>query len=130
VRLSVVVPVLDEAERIGRQLADLGATVGIDEVVVVDGGSRDGTDVVRRAPGVRLIAPRGPRTQLNAGARAARGTCCSSPRRRDAARECGDVRAGRLPILRWWRAPSASAPSPTHPGGWGRCCASPTCARA
>ncbi len=74
-RLSVVVPVLDEAERIGRQLAELGATVGIDEVVVVDGGSRDGTpDVVRRAPGVRLItAPRGRGTQLNAGARAARG---------------------------------------------------------
>lgn len=74
-RLSVVVPVLDEAERIGRQLAELGSTVGIDEVVVVDGGSRDGTpDVVRRASGVRLItAPRGRGTQLNAGARAARG---------------------------------------------------------
>jgi rSAM/selenodomain-associated transferase 2 len=75
VRLSVVVPVLDEAERIGRQLAALRSTAGIDEVVVVDGGSSDGTvDLVRREPGVRLIAaPRGRGTQLNAGARAAAG---------------------------------------------------------
>ena len=74
-RLSVVVPVLDEAQRIGRSLAELRSIAGIDEVVVVDGGSRDGTtDIVRRTPGVRLVgAPRGRGTQLNAGARAAAG---------------------------------------------------------
>ena len=133
-RLSVVVPVLDEAERIGRQLAELGATVGIDEVVVVDGGSRDGTaDVVRRAPGVRLItAPRGRGTQLNAGARAARGdvllflhadvtlpadaaTCVG----RRACRSRGG--GGRLPRPDRRRRTRA---------GSGRCCDSPTCARA
>jgi rSAM/selenodomain-associated transferase 2 len=75
VRLSVVVPVLDEAQRIGQRLAELRSIAGVDEVVVVDGGSGDGTtDVVRRAPGVRLIAaPRGRGTQLNAGSRAAHG---------------------------------------------------------
>jgi rSAM/selenodomain-associated transferase 2 len=73
--LSVVVPVLDEARRIGEHLAALRGVAGIDEVVVVDGGSRDDTlAIARRVPGVRVItAPRGRGVQLNAGARAARG---------------------------------------------------------
>jgi rSAM/selenodomain-associated transferase 2 len=75
VRLSVVLPVLDEAARLGRRLSELRATDGIDEIVVVDGGSRDGSpEIARAAPGVRLVtAPRGRGTQMNAGARAATG---------------------------------------------------------
>ncbi len=56
-------------------LEDLLGRPGIDEVVVVDGGSSDGSAAVARAiEGVRLIeAPRGRGGQLHAGAMAARG---------------------------------------------------------
>ena len=37
-RISVIVPVLNEAARIAAHLAALGALEGVDEVVVVDGG--------------------------------------------------------------------------------------------
>lgn len=74
-RLSVVVPVLDEARRIGEHLAALRSVRGIDEIVVVDGGSRDDTrEIAARVPGVRVLtASRGRGVQLNAGARVARG---------------------------------------------------------
>jgi rSAM/selenodomain-associated transferase 2 len=70
--LAVVIPVLDEAARIGRRLAELSAQEGVAEIVVVDGGSRDDTAAVAAAtPGVRVrAAPRGRGTQLNAGAAA------------------------------------------------------------
>ena len=72
--LSVIVPTLDEAARIGARLREL-AVRAVDEVIVVDGGSHDGTTEIARAqPGVQVVvAPRGRGRQLNAGARAARG---------------------------------------------------------
>jgi rSAM/selenodomain-associated transferase 2 len=73
--LSIVVPVLDDAAHLARVLPDLAARCPGAEVIVVDGGSRDGTaDVARRTPGVRLLtsAP-GRARQMNAGARAATG---------------------------------------------------------
>jgi len=75
VTLSVVVPVLDEARRIAGHLSALQRVPGIDEVVVVDGGSRDDTVAIAwRTPGVRVVtSARGRGTQMNAGARAARG---------------------------------------------------------
>jgi rSAM/selenodomain-associated transferase 2 len=75
VTLSVVIPTLDEATRIGSRLRELSAR-GVDEVIVADGGSRDGTaDIARAHPGVRVVtAPRGRGRQLNAGARAAAGS--------------------------------------------------------
>jgi rSAM/selenodomain-associated transferase 2 len=74
--LSVVIPTLDEAVRIGVRLDELAATPGVDEIVVVDGGSRDETiDVAASRPGVRALrAPRGRATQQNAGAAAAKGS--------------------------------------------------------
>ncbi|MCW5892947.1 MAG: TIGR04283 family arsenosugar biosynthesis glycosyltransferase [bacterium] len=74
-RLTVVVPVLDEAARIGARLGALRATAGVAEIVVVDGGSRDGTvAIAARVDGVRVLrAPRGRGTQMNVGARAATG---------------------------------------------------------
>jgi rSAM/selenodomain-associated transferase 2 len=72
--IAVVIPVLDEAARIGTRLDEL-AVRGFDEVVVVDGGSRDGTaEIARARTGVRVLAaPRGRGRQLNAGAGAASG---------------------------------------------------------
>jgi rSAM/selenodomain-associated transferase 2 len=69
-----VIPVLDEAARIGARLAEVAA-LDVHETIVVDGGSRDATcDVVRAHPAARLMtAPRGRGPQLNAGAGAATG---------------------------------------------------------
>jgi len=75
VGLSIIVPVLDEATGIAAFLSSLAPLRAQGaEVVVVDGGSADGT--VERARGLcdRLLsAPRGRARQMNAGARAARG---------------------------------------------------------
>lgn len=72
--ISVIVPALDEATRIGKLIAHVSGQ-GFEECIVVDGGSSDGTpDIVRAHSCARLIeAPRGRGLQLNAGAAAARG---------------------------------------------------------
>jgi rSAM/selenodomain-associated transferase 2 len=74
-RLSIVIPALDEAPNLSRLLPDLARGCPDAEVIVVDGGSGDGTaDVVARHPDVRLLASeRGRARQMNAGARAAAG---------------------------------------------------------
>lgn len=74
-RLSVVVPALDEAANLARLLPDLQRAWPDIEIIVVDGGSRDGTpDVVRGQAGVRLLeGARGRARQMNAGARQAGG---------------------------------------------------------
>jgi rSAM/selenodomain-associated transferase 2/rSAM/selenodomain-associated transferase 1 len=73
-RISVIVPVLDEAARIDPTLGALCANTAIDEVIVVDGGSTD--DTRERAgvyPVTLLEAQLGRARQLNAGAGAASG---------------------------------------------------------
>ena len=74
-KLSIIVPVLDEARGIEaalgalRQLRAAGA-----EVIVVDGGSRDATRRLASPLADRVIdAPRGRASQMNAGAGASRG---------------------------------------------------------
>jgi rSAM/selenodomain-associated transferase 2 len=74
--VSVIVPVFQERAVIGRTLDHLQALPGRFEVIVVDGGSTDGTpDVVgAHAVRARLVASqRGRGHQMNAGARVARG---------------------------------------------------------
>ena len=75
VKLSVIVPCLDEAARIGACLAALAPLRAAGhEVLVVDGGSTDGTPAAARGLCDRLLsAPRGRALQMNAGARAASG---------------------------------------------------------
>jgi rSAM/selenodomain-associated transferase 2 len=74
-RLSIIMPVLNEASGIEAALRALAPlrTRGV-EVIVVDGGSNDGTSALARllADGV-LGAPRGRAMQMNAGAAAATG---------------------------------------------------------
>jgi rSAM/selenodomain-associated transferase 2 len=73
--LSIVIPVLNEARNLEPLLAGLAALGPAVEVVVVDGGSEDGTaDVATRRSGVRLVrSARGRARQMNAGARVAAG---------------------------------------------------------
>ena len=74
-RLSIVMPVLNEAAGIAAALAALAPLRARDaEVIVVDGGSRDGTpDLARPLADRVLTAPRGRALQMNAGATAATG---------------------------------------------------------
>jgi rSAM/selenodomain-associated transferase 2 len=72
--LSIIIPTLDEAHAIGATLDALRAVRGSVEVLVVDGGSRDGTLELLRARGVRVVeGARGRGQQMHAGACAARG---------------------------------------------------------
>ena len=72
-RLSVVIPVLDEAPNLAELLPSLVADNC--EIVVVDGGSRDrSVEVARAVAGVRVIENATPRAvQMNRGAAAAGG---------------------------------------------------------
>lgn len=75
--ISVVIPTLDAAARIGPCLAALGPGVmaaALADVVIADGGSSDDIGEIAEATGAKLIeAPRGRGPQLAAGAAAARG---------------------------------------------------------
>ena len=75
VMLSIIVPVLDEAEEITHHLRDLSALRAQGhEVIVVDGGSQDATLALCQGLADQVIsAPRGRARQMNAGAALARG---------------------------------------------------------
>src|SRR6059058_1674035 len=61
--ISVIVPVLDEEARIGSHLAELEATPGVDEVIVVDGDhlvdAGRGLELGEVAPDARLLVENG-----------------------------------------------------------------------
>ena len=72
-RLSVVVPALDEAGQIAATLASARGPL-VAEVIVVDGGSADDTAALARGAGATVLAAaRGRARQMNAGAAAATG---------------------------------------------------------
>ena len=72
-KISVIVPALDEEAQIAATLASARAPA-VCEVIVVDGGSSDATAEVARQHANRvLVAPRGRAVQMNAAAVLARG---------------------------------------------------------
>ena len=71
--ISVIIPALDEAAGIARSIASAVQEPDV-EVIVVDGGSRDGTvQVARRQGAATLEEPAGRGRQMNAGAKASSG---------------------------------------------------------
>jgi N-acetylglucosaminyl-diphospho-decaprenol L-rhamnosyltransferase len=75
VKVSAVVPTYNGRERLDRCLAALAATEAVDDVIVLDGGSTDGsTELVARRPDVRLVRMDGTNItrRLNVGVRQAR----------------------------------------------------------
>ena len=69
--LAVVIPTLNEAAHLPLLLAQLAAMPAlVGEVLVVDGGSSDGTGTIARLAGARLMANSGGR-----GAQLALGAC-------------------------------------------------------
>jgi rSAM/selenodomain-associated transferase 2 len=67
--LSIIIPVLDEAANIVTALEALRTLRARSEIIVVDGGSRDGTVALATPLADRVVAsPRGRARQMNAGA--------------------------------------------------------------
>lgn len=74
VKISVVIPVLNEAERIAWLVHELRTRRDAPEVIVVDGGSTDASAAAAAAAGAKVLeAPRGRGGQLRKGAEAACG---------------------------------------------------------
>ncbi len=69
--VSVIIPALNEAESIGLVVSSMPWEL-IDECIVVDNGSTDGTDEIAAAAGARVIkSPRGYGAAMQAGVNAA-----------------------------------------------------------
>jgi rSAM/selenodomain-associated transferase 2/rSAM/selenodomain-associated transferase 1 len=73
-QISIVIPALNEAARLAPILGDVCGHADVLDVVVVDGGSTDGTPEIARAAGALVLRAAGGRAgQMNAGAAAAKG---------------------------------------------------------
>ncbi len=72
-KLSVIIPALNEGRDIGPVL-ERATSIHADEVIVVDGGSRDATrEIAKRLASHVIESLRGRALQMNAGAKAAHG---------------------------------------------------------
>jgi rSAM/selenodomain-associated transferase 2 len=73
VKISIIMPTLNEARLIAETLAKTRAVAGDAELIVVDGGSADGTAGLARHFAPVVCARRGRAVQMNAGALLAHG---------------------------------------------------------
>ena len=74
--ISIIIPVLNEEEQIGRRIEKLQALQygNVKEIIAVDGGSNDRTVQVAKSAGARVVhAERGRAIQMNVGAENAKG---------------------------------------------------------
>lgn len=72
--ISVIIPTLNEAQNLSKTLGILASEKTDHEIIVVDGGSTDGTLEVARRKGVQIMeSPRGRGIQLRTGAERTRG---------------------------------------------------------
>lgn len=73
-KISVIIPTLNEAPSLAATLDRVRTALPEAELIVADGGSTDGTPGIARVHGAKLVtAPRGRGRQLAAGAEAAHG---------------------------------------------------------
>ena len=71
--ISIIIPILNEAKVLEETLSQLQSEHGYHELIIVDGGSTDGSARIAEKYGKVLISARGRAKQLNAGAAAATG---------------------------------------------------------
>ncbi len=72
-KISVIIPILNEAKVLEKTLSQLQPQLGSHELIVVDGGSTDASVKIAENYGKVIISERGRAKQLNAGAAAATG---------------------------------------------------------
>ena len=72
-KVSVIIPILNEAEVLDKTLSQLQSELERHELIIVDGGSTDNSVCIAEKYGKVVISERGRAKQLNAGAGAATG---------------------------------------------------------
>lgn len=72
-KISIIIPVLNEAKILEKTLSQLQSELGSHELIIVDGGSTDNSVHIAEKYGKVLKSERGRAKQLNAGAAAALG---------------------------------------------------------
>ena len=106
--ISIVIPARQEAQSIGRLLAELARESEPHEVIVVDAASTDATAEIARAAGARVLLARyGRGAQLAAGAAAAHGDILLFLHA-DARFPCGGLRAIRAALDRSAESPGGN----------------------